>query len=192
MDLIAYVSHILILSKGYQMELYNTVVLITGGAHGIGRALCRAFKIEGARVAVADLDIVGARKIADEIQGLALRVDVSKEAEIVAAVDQVERELARKQTTLLEVEAERDQAKQNLARAKNDEQYQAVAAVFDELCKKASVLISEITAAEQQLNPVMDADSAMGANFCHSPSLPMEVSALVICFAISCVIEAGV
>ncbi len=75
------------------MELYNTVVLITGGAHGIGRALCRAFKIEGARVAVADLDIEAARKIADEIQGLALRVDVSKEAEIVAAVDQVEREL---------------------------------------------------------------------------------------------------
>jgi NAD(P)-dependent dehydrogenase (short-subunit alcohol dehydrogenase family) len=74
------------------MEVRNRIVLVTGGAHGIGRALCRALHIEGARLAVADLDLQGAEKVAGEISGMALRVDVSNEAEIVAAVDRVEKE----------------------------------------------------------------------------------------------------
>ena len=75
------------------MELKNTVALVTGGAHGIGRALCRALHIEGVHVAVADLDQQGAAKVAAEIGGLALRVDVSQEQEIKAAVDKTEQEL---------------------------------------------------------------------------------------------------
>ena len=75
------------------MELNNTVALVTGGAHGIGRALCRALHIEGVRVAVADLDLEGAVKVADEVGGLALHVDVSQEQEIITAVDRTEREL---------------------------------------------------------------------------------------------------
>ena len=75
------------------MELKNTVALVTGGAHGIGRALCRALHIEDVRVVVVDLDLEGATKVADEIGGLALRVDVSQEQEIVAAVNQAEQKL---------------------------------------------------------------------------------------------------
>lgn len=75
------------------MKVRNRVVLVTGGAHGIGRALCRALKIEGARVAVADLDIENAKNIAMEIGGLALKVDVASEADIVAAVERTEKEL---------------------------------------------------------------------------------------------------
>jgi NAD(P)-dependent dehydrogenase (short-subunit alcohol dehydrogenase family) len=74
------------------MDLNNSVALVTGGAHGIGRALCRALRIEGARVAVADIDLEGARKVAAEIEGLALSVDVSRETEILAAVERVENE----------------------------------------------------------------------------------------------------
>ena len=59
------------------MNFENTVVLVTGGAHGIGRALCRAFHIEGARVAVADKDKAAADLVAQEIDGLAIGVDVS-------------------------------------------------------------------------------------------------------------------
>ena len=58
------------------MELKDTVALVTGGAHGIGRALCRALSIEGAHVAVADIDLEGARKVAAEVDGLALAVDI--------------------------------------------------------------------------------------------------------------------
>jgi len=75
------------------MEIKNTVVLVTGGAHGIGRALCRAFHIEGARVAVADKDIKGAEKVAAEVDGLVLGVDVAQEQEIIAAVEKTEQEL---------------------------------------------------------------------------------------------------
>jgi D-sorbitol dehydrogenase (acceptor) len=39
------------------MDLNNQVVVVTGGANGIGRALCEKFASAGARVAVVDLDI---------------------------------------------------------------------------------------------------------------------------------------
>lgn len=75
------------------MELKNKVAVVTGGAHGIGRALCRALHIEGVQVAVADLDIDAAEKVAAEIDGMALRVDVSQEQEICSAVERIESEL---------------------------------------------------------------------------------------------------
>jgi len=75
------------------MELENRVALVTGGAHGIGRALCRALRNEGARIAVADRDYAGARDTAAAVDGLGLAVDVANEAEIAAAIDRVESEL---------------------------------------------------------------------------------------------------
>jgi NAD(P)-dependent dehydrogenase (short-subunit alcohol dehydrogenase family) len=75
------------------MEIENTVVLVTGGAHGIGRALCHALHIEGARIAVADRDLEGAEVVAARVGGLALGVDVSQEQEIVSAIERTEQEL---------------------------------------------------------------------------------------------------
>jgi NAD(P)-dependent dehydrogenase (short-subunit alcohol dehydrogenase family) len=75
------------------MELNDTVALVTGGAHGIGRALCRALHAAGARVTVADLDFASARGVAAEIDGLPLKVDVTNEQEILDAVSRTEAEL---------------------------------------------------------------------------------------------------
>jgi len=75
------------------MEVNNRVVIVTGGAHGIGRALCRALKMEGARVAVADLDVTQAEKIAEEIGGIALAMDVADADSIAAGVERTETEL---------------------------------------------------------------------------------------------------
>jgi len=75
------------------MELKNTVAFVTGGAHGIGRALCRALHLEGARIAVADLDLEAARAVARKTDGLALAVDVSSESALQAAIEHVESEL---------------------------------------------------------------------------------------------------
>jgi NAD(P)-dependent dehydrogenase (short-subunit alcohol dehydrogenase family) len=75
------------------MDLNNRVALVTGGAHGIGRALSRALNFEGVRVAVADLDFECSQKVASEIGGLALKADVSREEDIVEAIDRTENEL---------------------------------------------------------------------------------------------------
>jgi len=64
------------------MLLKDKVAVVTGGAGGIGRALCRRFAAEGARgVVVADRD-ERAREVAAEIGGRAAIVDVSNEADI--------------------------------------------------------------------------------------------------------------
>ena len=61
------------------MNVKDKVVVVTGGASGIGRALAQRFAKEGAKhVAVADLDGAGAEIVAKAIGGKAFRTDVSK------------------------------------------------------------------------------------------------------------------
>lgn len=74
------------------MELHDRVAVVTGGASGIGRALCRRFSADGARVVVVvDVDGEGAAAVAADIGGLGIRCDVSQEDEVAALVEQVER-----------------------------------------------------------------------------------------------------
>jgi meso-butanediol dehydrogenase / (S,S)-butanediol dehydrogenase / diacetyl reductase len=52
------------------MRLSNSVIAITGGGTGIGRACALAYAREGAAVAVTDVDVAAAQAVADEIEGL--------------------------------------------------------------------------------------------------------------------------
>jgi len=71
------------------MQIKDKVVIVTGGANGIGKALCQRFSAEGARaVVVADLDGDAATNVAKEIDGLAIKVDVSKEADNLRLVSE--------------------------------------------------------------------------------------------------------
>ncbi len=71
------------------MQVQNKVVVVTGGAHGIGEGLVRRFKAEGARaVIVADLDGEGADRVANEIGGFGMWVDVSDAAAVKRLVDE--------------------------------------------------------------------------------------------------------
>ncbi len=71
------------------MQVRDKVVVVTGGAHGIGRALCHRFAAERARaVVVADLDADAARQVAKEIGGLAVTTSVSVESDLVRLVEQ--------------------------------------------------------------------------------------------------------
>jgi NAD(P)-dependent dehydrogenase (short-subunit alcohol dehydrogenase family) len=73
------------------MQIADKVVVVTGGANGIGKALCERFHQEGARlVVVADLEEKNARLVAQEINGEAFGVDVRDEAQIQAMVADVE------------------------------------------------------------------------------------------------------
>lgn len=73
------------------MEVADRVVVVTGGARGIGRALSRRFASAGARaVIVADSDATGAQTVAREIGGVAITCDVSHEDQIASLVEKVQ------------------------------------------------------------------------------------------------------
>jgi NAD(P)-dependent dehydrogenase (short-subunit alcohol dehydrogenase family) len=73
------------------MQITDKVIVVTGGAHGIGKALCERFAKEGAKaVCVADLDESGAQQVAAAIGGMAVRCDVSDEAQIRGLIRDVE------------------------------------------------------------------------------------------------------
>lgn len=75
------------------MKLKDKTVIVTGGASGIGRALSIRFAEEGARVVVADVAIEKAEKVAEQVRGLAVACDVTKEADIQNLVSQSERDV---------------------------------------------------------------------------------------------------
>jgi len=65
------------------MHLTGKVIVVTGGARGIGRALCQRFAREKPRgLIVADLDVAGARDTAAGCGGIGIGCDVSVEEDI--------------------------------------------------------------------------------------------------------------
>ena len=60
-------------------KLDGKVAIITGAAQGMGAMHARKFVEEGAKVAITDLNLEGAQKLADELgeNAIALKLDVS-------------------------------------------------------------------------------------------------------------------
>ncbi|MER7129788.1 SDR family NAD(P)-dependent oxidoreductase [Streptosporangium saharense] len=75
------------------MSTEGRVVLVTGAASGIGRAVAEAFASAGDRVVVADVNRAGADEVAAEIGGLAVTLDVTDPESVSAAVDEVAEKL---------------------------------------------------------------------------------------------------
>ncbi|MEN8503552.1 MULTISPECIES: SDR family NAD(P)-dependent oxidoreductase [Paraburkholderia] len=77
------------------MRFDGKAVFVTGGGSGIGEATCYAFAVEGALVAVADVNVDGAEKVAAEIRGaggkaLAIELDVSDSTSVEEAFGKAE------------------------------------------------------------------------------------------------------
>jgi NAD(P)-dependent dehydrogenase (short-subunit alcohol dehydrogenase family) len=78
------------------VDVTGRVIVVTGGARGIGRALANRFAQARAKaVIVADLDLDGASAVARAIDGTAVQCDVSRESDVKQLVDRVEAEHGR-------------------------------------------------------------------------------------------------
>ena len=78
------------------MQLIDKTAIVTGAASGIGKEIARHFSKEGAKVAIADINLDAARAAAAELDPsgrttLALAMDVTDEAQVDAGVDEVAR-----------------------------------------------------------------------------------------------------
>ncbi|STY28457.1 3-hydroxybutyrate dehydrogenase [Legionella wadsworthii] len=76
------------------MRLKNKVAIVTGAASGIGKEIAIVFAKEGAKVAIADLNLDQAQKAAEEIksqhgEAMAVAMNVTNEDEVNKGVDEV-------------------------------------------------------------------------------------------------------
>jgi NAD(P)-dependent dehydrogenase (short-subunit alcohol dehydrogenase family) len=73
------------------MQLDGKVVVVTGSGNGIGEAFARRFTAEGAKVVVTDIEVDAVERVAADVGGVGLAVDITVEDNVRAVA-----ELARK------------------------------------------------------------------------------------------------
>ena len=71
----------------------KSIAVVTGGGHGIGRALCRRLAADSVHVVVADIEGDAAEVVATAIGGTARQIDVSDEAAMTRLVEEIEADI---------------------------------------------------------------------------------------------------
>jgi len=82
-------------SSAMKQILENQVAFITGAGSGLGAAAARRLAADGALIAVNDLDLASAQRVADEVGGIAYAFDVTDSAAFTSAVDDAVTKLGR-------------------------------------------------------------------------------------------------
>ena len=77
------------------MDPAGKVIVVTGGAAGMGEAMCRRFAALGASVVVADIDAPRTAMVAEQIGGLGFVADVADETQVIGLVNETLRRLGR-------------------------------------------------------------------------------------------------
>jgi len=75
--------------------LENRVAFITGGGSGLGAAAARRLAADGAMIAINDVDLGAAERVASEVGGVAYAFDVTDSVAFTAAVDDAVKKLGR-------------------------------------------------------------------------------------------------
>ena len=68
------------------MQIQNNVFIITGGASGLGEATARMIKANGGQVVIADVQVEAGQKLAQELNAIFVKCDVTSEADGQAVV----------------------------------------------------------------------------------------------------------
>ena len=82
------------------MRLKDKTAIVTGGGSGFGEGIARAFAAQGARVLVADISLEAAHRVASDIDGVAMRTDVSEKAAVADMAKVPSHRLAHRVTSL--------------------------------------------------------------------------------------------
>src|ERR1700753_439768 len=78
------------------MDIKGKVIVITGAASGIGKALAERFHQEGARALIlGDLNEAGVKAVAASVGGIGMKTDVTKEADVQALAKAAEDQYGR-------------------------------------------------------------------------------------------------
>lgn len=82
------------------MRLAGRVAIVTGGAQGIGRGIVLCMAKDGADIAIADLKLDGAKKVAEEVAALGrkaivVKTDVTRQADFEALYEAVKKDLGK-------------------------------------------------------------------------------------------------
>jgi len=82
--------NLVIQDNGTQMKVQGQVAVVTGAASGLGAATARHLAKLGAKVGILDFDGEGGQRIAAEIGGYAVQLDVGDEKRVDAALSDIE------------------------------------------------------------------------------------------------------